>query len=269
MKIEFTKMQGAGNDFIMVDNRNGIIEDSRKKEFVTRFCPRAVAVGADGVVFLENDNELDAKWDFYNADGSSAEMCGNGARCFTLYAIAKGVCTDTLTFRTIAGPIGGSKSAEGRAEVTLTDAPLPEHIQSIDINGTDSELYFINTGVPHAIMPVDDIEAIELKKTGAAIRYHQHFAPAGTNANFICEKDGKVIIRTYERGVEDETLACGTGSVAAAIVGSDKYCLSAPVTVITRSGDILNINFEKTDNGIKNVRLEGPAVVAYQGTLEF
>lgn len=267
-ELQFTKMQGAGNDFIMIDNRNGIVNDNDKVALVQKISPRATAVGADGVVFLENDPEHDAKWDFYNADGSSAEMCGNAARCFSLYAHKKGIFENSFSFRTIAGTISGELSGENRAKVKLTDAPLPEKIESLDINDTKHDLYFINTGVPHALMVVDDIEDIDLKNTGAAVRYHDHFAPAGTNVNFIAKDGETVLIRTYERGVEDETLACGTGSVAAAIVAEDAFNLCSPVAVKTRSGDTLNISYAKTPTGISDIYLEGPAVVVYEGKLK-
>lgn len=269
--IEFTKMQGAGNDFIMIDNRTGVLADARKKEFVTRFCPRALAVGADGVIFLENDPELPLRWDFYNADGSSAEMCGNGARCFALFAQACGVVTvgESFSFRTLAGVIRARLTGENRAEIGLTDAPLPVKTPELEVAGTKMTMYFINTGVPHAVVPVEDLDAVPLREYGAAIRYHTHFAPKGTNANFIARRGNEVFIRTYERGVEDETLACGTGSVAAAIVAGECYGLSSPVAVRPRSGDTLNISYTREATGITNVLLEGPAVQSFTGRVAF
>lgn len=269
--IEFTKMQGAGNDFIMIDNREGVIADARKQEFVTRFCPRALAVGADGVIFLEHDPELPLRWDFYNADGSSAEMCGNGARCFALFAQSCGLVSpgEEFSFRTLAGVIRAQITAPGRACIRLTDAPLPVQTPELDVTGEKFRMYFINTGVPHAVLPVEDIEAVPVREYGAAIRYHTHFAPKGTNANFIARKGNEVFIRTYERGVEDETLACGTGSVAAAIVAGECYGLSSPVAVRPRSGDTLNISYERSATGITGVQLEGPAVQVFTGQLTF
>ena len=269
--IEFTKMQGAGNDFILIDNRAGVVVDGRKKEFVTRFCPRALAVGADGVIFLENDPELPLRWDFYNADGSSAEMCGNGARCFALFAQACGVigAGESFSFRTLAGIIRARITAPGRAEIGLTDAPLPVHTPELEVCGKKLRMYFINTGVPHAVVPVEDLEAVPLREFGAAIRYHAHFAPKGTNANFIAKRGAEVFIRTYERGVEDETLACGTGSVAAAIVAGECYGLSSPVAVRPRSGDTLNISYTRSAEGIRNVLLEGPAIQSFTGQVDF
>lgn len=266
--LKFVKMHGAGNDFIMIDNRDGLVQDEQKSELAAKLCPRAVAVGADGMVFLENDSEFDARWDFFNADGSSAEMCGNASRCFAVFAQNLGIFANEFVFRTIAGPIGGSISGESRARVKLTDAPKLEKISNLAIADTVSDVYFINTGVPHAIISVDDIEAVDIMKLGAALRYHQQFQPAGTNANFIAKTEKGVAIRTYERGVEGETLACGTGSVAAAIVAGVEYGMASPVAVTTRSGDTLNISYTPTDTGNVDVYLEGPAVVVYEGMIQ-
>lgn len=268
--IEFTKMQGAGNDFIMIDNRRGLVADERKRAFAVHFCPRALAVGADGVIFLENDPETGLRWDFYNADGSSAEMCGNGARCFALFAQACGLVQpgEAFGFRTLAGIIQAELTTSGRAKIRLTDAPAPMQTPELEICGKKMRLYFINTGVPHAVLPVEDIEALPLREYGAAIRYHEHFSPKGTNANFICQRGDEVFIRTYERGVEDETLACGTGSVAAAIVAGECYGLKSPIRVRPRSGDTLNISYQR-GKVISEVYLEGPAVQSFTGTLEF
>jgi diaminopimelate epimerase len=263
-RIEFTKMQGSGNDFIMIDNRDGVVADSDKVELVRHVCPRATAIGADGVIFLENDREYDFRWDFYNADGSSAEMCGNGARCVAVFANQVGAAGSNMTFRTIAGPIAASL-VEGGAKVKLTDANLPEEIP-LPLKAGERKVFFIDTGVPHVVVPVADIEAIDIKPDGSEIRYHQRFQPAGTNVNFICRQGDEILIRTYERGVEDETLACGTGSVAAAIVSQAEFGTGSPVTIITRSGIRLSISFERTSGDVCNIFLEGPVVEPYSGS---
>ncbi|MBN2712429.1 MAG: diaminopimelate epimerase [Planctomycetes bacterium] len=265
--ITFYKMQGSGNDFIMIDNRDNLVADSDRVAFVKKVCPRATAVGADGVIFLENDPELDFKWHFFNADGSEAEMCGNGARCMAVFANAIGAAGSSMTFRTIAGSIDAT-IVEGGARVRLTDSELPTLHTGLEFNGLTADAYFINTGVPHVIVPVEDLESVDIKKSGAAIRYHETFKPAGTNANFIAKADdGSILIRTYERGVEDETLACGTGSVAAAIVANQLYSTPAPVTIRTRSGITLKISFAKTESGVRDIYLEGPVVTVYTGVL--
>ena len=264
-KVQFTKMQGAGNDFIMIDNRQGLFFGELKSQLAARLCPRAVAVGADGMIFLENDPEYAAKWDFYNADGSSAEMCGNGARCFTLFAQSMGICMENFSFRTIAGVIQAEITGQERARVRLTDTPLLRKISKLDFADMSCEVYFLNTGVPHAVIYVADIEKIDICRYGAALRNHEVFAPAGTNVNFISMQSPGIRIRTYERGVEGETLACGTGAVAGAIVAGTICGLSSPVSVITSSGDILDVSYRDTAQGCTDIYLEGKAVIVYTG----
>jgi diaminopimelate epimerase len=267
--INFEKLQGSGNDFVMIDNRAGIISDSERIEFVRHVCPRGTAVGADGVIFVENDPELNFKWRFFNADGSEAEMCGNGSRCVAVFANAIGAAGKSMTFRTIAGPIEATLTPGG-ARVKLTDATLPKKIEKLSYNSKSADAYFLNTGVPHVIVPVPDLEKVDIRPDGAAIRYHEKFAPAGTNANFMAaDGENRVALRTYERGVEDETLACGTGSVAASIVAAEVYGMSSPVTVRSRSGVLLNISFEIAADSVKNVYLEGPVVRVYRGEMEW
>lgn len=264
--IPFMKMQGAGNDFILIDNRDGLVPDAHKVPFVRRSAPRALGIGADGVIFLENDPEFDLRWDFYNADGSPAEMCGNGARCMAAFAKRIGAAGDTMTFRSLAGPIQTAVLSESRVRVRLTDAPLPVQ-HTLDVDGTSHAVYAINTGVPHAVLPVEDLEGVALQNLGAAIRYHPYFQPAGTNVNFIARTAEGIAIRTYERGVEGETLACGTGSVAAGIVAGDAYGLASPVAVRTRSGAVLGIRYRRGEGGVTEVDLEGPAELVYTGTI--
>lgn len=266
MGITFRKMQGSGNDFILIDNREGVVPASEKAAFVKRICPRATAVGADGVIFVEPDAELDFRWDFYNADGSSAEMCGNGARCAVVYAHDIGAAGASMTFRTIAGPIRGQRRPGG-AKVQLTDAP-PVEVLDLPLRSGATTIGFVNTGVPHVVVPVADLEAINLMGEGAEIRYHQRFQPAGANANFMARNGEQAIaIRTYERGVEGETLACGTGSVAAALTAARLYGMASPIKVGVRSGDTLTIHFVLTENGATDVYLDGPVVHVYDGQL--
>ncbi len=266
-QINFTKMQGAGNDFILIDNRKKLVTDNDKPGFARTHCPRAVAVGADGVIFLEDDPEYDFQWSFWNADGSEAEMCGNGARCMTVFAHRIGAAAEKMSFRTIAGIINGT-IVPGGARVNMTDAGIPESVPGLDVDGRKMEVFFINTGVPHAVIPVNDIEAVNIKRQGSAIRYHERFAPAGTNVNFMCrDNDNQVVMRTYERGVEDETLACGTGAVACAIVATSCYSMRSPIRVRTRSNSILTIDFEQNNDRIVNILLEGPAKCVYEGRL--
>lgn len=269
ISIRFDKMQGAGNDFILIDNRAGVVPDDRKSGFAKRFCRRAMSVGADGLILLEHDPEFDCRWSFFNADGSVAEMCGNGARCMAVFARKIGAATkDSLTFRTLAGPIRATL-VPGGARLGMTDATVPVLRPKLPVNGRALDAWFLNTGVPHAIVPVESLDAVDVKADGAALRHHEAFKPAGTNANFMAKDGAGVAIRTYERGVEDETLACGTGSVAAAIVAAALYGLSSPVAVRTRSGAVLRIGFAARADRIADVTLEGPAELVYEGRFDW
>ena len=269
MAIQITKMSGSGNDFVVIDNRVPVMDDSDKVDFVKRVCDRKMSVGADGVIFVENSDKADIKWDFYNDDGSSAEMCGNGGRCVARYAVEKGIAPKELTLETIAGIIV-AKVDGSNVRVKLTS---PENLKqdiAAELNGSQYQIDSLNTGVPHAIIYSDNIENVNVKEVGNGIRFHEVFAPSGTNVNFV-EKvgDHDLKIRTYERGVEDETLACGTGTVAAALLSSYKNMVKPPVNVETRGGEILKVDFEAPNGAglVVDVFLEGQTRISFEGTL--
>jgi len=269
MAIEFTKMSGSGNDFIIIDNRVPVMDDDKKRDFVRRVCNRKMSIGADGVIFVENSDRADIKWDFYNEDGSTAEMCGNGGRCLARYAVEKKmVPSDKMTLETLAGIIGAQVNGDS-VRIKLT---APENLQqgiAVALNGDEYSIDSLNTGVPHAIVYSDNIEDVDVKQVGNGIRFHAAFAPAGTNVNFVQKVGDKALkIRTYERGVEDETLACGTGVVAAA--SSYKNLVQPPVAVETRGGDVLQVDFvapNGEEKSVTEVYLEGPTRIAFEGTL--
>ncbi len=272
MTIPFTKMNGAGNDFVVIDNRKSIVPDEAKEKFVEKVCNRRFSVGADGVIFIENSDsdKVDFRWDFYNSDGSTAEMCGNGARCAARYAVDNNIAqAPNLSFETIAGIINAEVGDE-TIKVKLTQPHDFEQGRKVDLDSASHTIDSINTGVPHAVLFSDKIDDIKtIKPIGSAIRFHKEFAPAGTNVNLV-EITGKdsIKIRTYERGVEDETLACGTGATAAAILAAKREKVAAPVKVKIASGCELKIHFNPSlDNGFGEVILEGPAEVNFQGTL--
>ncbi len=243
MKIEFAKMEGAGNDFILIDNRDGRVPAGAKRRLALDYCRRAFGIGADGMIFVEKDPEFDFAWDFYNSDGSAAEMCGNGARCAARFAHRVGAAGERMTFRTLAGPIRAELTPRG-AKVGLTDAALPAGDETIEVEGRRFKLWFLNTGVPHAVIPVEDLEKTEVRRLGALIRQHPRFRPAGTNVNFIIPLAGdRLAIRTYERGVEDETMACGTGSTAACLVAGQFLGKKSPISAATRGGGELLVHF--------------------------
>ncbi len=266
-RIPFAKYQGAGNDFIFIDNRSGLVPEERKVPLVRAACPRRTAVGADGLAFIEDDPELDFRWHFFNSDGSEAEMCGNAARCAARYAYAIGLAGERMRFRTVAGPIGADL-VEGGARVQLTDASPPERFENLRADGESVSGWSVNTGVPHVVIPVEDIEATDIQRLGAAVRYHERFAPAGTNVNVVSRGGEKpLLIRTYERGVEGETLACGTGVTAAALVAGVAWGLPTPISVRTRIGDVLTVDYRAGEGAITEVTLEGPALCVFTGEL--
>lgn len=268
MNLKFWKMNGTGNDFIVADNRDGIVADGRHSDFAASLCPRRTAVGADGVLLVEPPpgEDFDFRMRYLNADGSEAEMCGNGARCIASFAHAIGAAGPEMRFMTGAGPVGATITGEG-AIIDMPEPTQPEE-KSIAVGGRKLNLWFLSTGVPHAVVPVRNLDTAEVLSQGRAIRYHEAFLPAGANANFMARRGKGIAIRTYERGVEDETLACGTGASAAALAAASAWGLKSPVGVVVLGG-MLRIHFEESGEGYSKVRLEGPAEVVFRGELDW
>ena len=268
--IDFYKMSGSGNDFILVDNRANPIEPALAPELARNLCRRKVSVGADGLILIENDDEVDFRWNFFNADGSTAEMCGNGGRCVARLANILGICGPSLSFRTLAGIIRAEVSGS-RVKLQMTEPRDLRLDLELDVNGQRFNTHFVNTGVPHTVFILDGPEMLaqqEVVGQGRKVRYHSQFAPAGTNVNFIAVLGEQALaIRTYERGVEDETLACGTGATAVALVGVAKGIVRPPVDVYTKSGETLTIYFDPKKGLPQEVYLEGETKVIYQGRL--
>ena len=265
--LRFTKMNGAGNDFILFDNRTGDIDlDSNQ---IAHLCDRHRGIGADGILLLEKpSNRADFRMRYFNADGGEAEMCGNGARCFARFANKVGGQKAKISFETPAGVI----SAELKGDLVTLRMTEPTDLQlnvNLPMATENKTVHFINSGVPHVVIPVAKIADADVRREGAAIRYDKMFSPNGTNVNFI-EKRGpdKIAIRTYERGVEDETLACGTGIVAGALIFAATEDCEGPVTVLARGGDELQVGFERTSDQFRNVTLTGPAEFVFEGTIE-
>ena len=260
-------MNGAGNDFVMIDNRAGNVR--LQPEQIVRICDRHRGVGADGILLLEKgSNGADFRMRYYNRDGGEAEMCGNGARCFARFAKKVAGAPERISFQTPAGLIGARLHGD---LVTLnmsdpTDLRLNLRLQ---IDGEDAVVHYINSGVPHVVVPVARLDVVHVFTQGAAIRRHKKFSPQGANVNFI-EKRGaqKILVRTYERGVEDETLACGTGVVASALIFAVTEKVDGPVSVTVRSGSELSVDFKRAGNQFRNVTLIGPAEFAFEGTIE-
>ncbi len=267
-KIRFQKYSGAGNDFIFIDNRNDLFAGVDLPEFVRKACGRQMSVGADGFVLIENCESADFKWRFYNSDGSLAEMCGNAARCAAQFAYTHGLAEKKMSFLTDAGLISAEITDQG-AKVGTTPPKDERMNYTITPLGVTTQAHSLNTGVPHVVIQVDDIENTKVLEQGRAVRYLEDYSPAGTNVNFVEYKDpSSITVRTYERGVEDETLACGTGCIASAIVMSKLTDVKSPVSVHTRGGIILTIYFKNDGNKIFDVFLEGEARLIYTAELE-
>jgi diaminopimelate epimerase len=269
MKIPFFKMSGSGNDFIIIDNRGRLMENMPARDFVRAVCRRSISLGADGLILIEKPQKAgcDFSWRFFNADGSEAEMCGNGGRCAARYAVINGLAGKNLSFETLAGIIHAEVTGD-RAKIELPSPQAPEMNIRLSVDGENILLHFINTGVPHVVLFVDSIADAQVCTLGNKIRFHQRFQPAGTNVNFVSAADtSQLYVRTYERGVEDETLACGTGSVAAALVASALGMVSSPVQVKTRGEEILSVYCDHPAYPFGRVCLEGAVRVVCAGEL--
>jgi len=266
-QIDFYKMSGSGNDFIIVDNRKKIVDETDLANFVARVCRRKLSVGADGFILLEDTDAVDFKWQFFNSDGSVAEMCGNGARCAARFAYINQIAGTDMSFETAAGIIHAQVSGD-LVKINMPDPADLKTDYGLDLQDSSMSVSSINTGVPHVVITVDNIDDAEVVKLGREIRFHDKFAPAGTNVNFVrLQEDGYVAIRTYERGVEDETLACGTGAIAAAIVTAYQAKIQSPVNVLTRGGETLKVYYQEQDGLFSDIYLEGDARIIYQGRL--
>lgn len=262
--LTFTKMNGAGNDFVMLDNREGRVGLDRSQ--IAHLCDRHRGIGADGVLMVEPaQNGADFRMRYYNADGGEAEMCGNGARCFGRFAQRISGCGGELSFETQAGVITAQFLGEN-VRIQMSEPHSLRLHEQLEAAGEKLIVHSLNTGVPHAVVFVEDLENAEVRRLGAALRHHPHFAPKGTNVNFVQKLEAQSIaIRTYERGVEDETLACGTGMVACAILFHELTSAAAPVAVKVRGGDTLEIGFRQDGAIYRDVTLTGPADFVFDG----
>jgi diaminopimelate epimerase len=272
-RIEFCKMTGAGNDFVVVDNRSDII---RKRGRAARFlCNRRWGIGADGLLLLESSQKAAYKMMYYNADGSYGGMCGNGGRCIARFATDRGIAPAAHQFEAL-NHIYAVQVQDDSVELTMKN---PRSIRLNIVLRKDKKLlrcHFIDTGAPHLVIFLHELspksatlDDINIGELGRWLRFHKRFSPAGTNANFVQLTASNVLkIRTYERGVEDETLACGTGSVAAAVVAHLLGHADPPVSVLPASRQPLVVRLDRNGNRFRNVRLLGPAETVFTGSIE-
>jgi len=287
MKVEFVKMQGAGNDFVVVDEWDKqLVGEKEKPAFVEKICDRHFGVGADGVIFIQKSEKADANFVFFNPDGSRAEMCGNGIRCFAKYLNErKLVSGETISAETPAGVLslkldvaggavksvtvsmGAPQVKRGDAQVLYGDSTKPLVDEVMEFDGLRYHLTAVGMGNPHAIVFEDDVDAVEVRAVGSRIRNHLEVFPNGVNVHFVEEiKENEFEIRTFERGVEDETLACGTGICASAVAAvlNERADASKPILFHARGGDI-TINLKSEEGEIIEVLMSGPAEEVFSG----
>lgn len=274
MLLHFFKMNGSGNDFIVVDNRDLSLTAALDADTIAALCDRNRGIGADGLLAVEPARKgADFRFRYYNADGGEAEMCGNGARCFGRFTAHLGeTFREQVSFETLAGTLTAYMIDEN-VRIAMSEPKDLKLNTGASVPGLDAPLHFVNTGVPHVVAFVESPEALDafdVFTVGTAIRHHQAFAPAGTNANFAAVlAPGHIVIRTFERGVEDETLACGTGMVASALVHHLLTGAPSPIKVDVEGGDTLEIGFEKAgERSFKNVTLTGPADFVFEGEID-
>ncbi|AWM12908.1 diaminopimelate epimerase [Flavobacterium sediminis] len=259
MKLTFYKYQGTGNDFVMVDNRQDIFPKNDTK-LVAQLCDRRFGIGADGLILLENHSEYNFKMVYYNSDGNESTMCGNGGRCLVAFAKQLGIVSDKAEFEAIDGYHFASVSADDIVSLQMID---------VDTVKITDEYTFLNTGSPHHIEFVSNVRDVDVKKEGAEIRYSDRYGKAGSNINFVSPlANGKFAVRTYERGVEDETLSCGTGVTAVAIaLYSNKKTVANIVKLQVEGGD-LSVSFKEENGKFHDVFLIGPAKFVFKGEIE-
>mgnify|MGYP000471764126 CR=1 FL=1 len=268
--VPFYKMQGCGNDFVVIDNRELGLSRAEMPRWAKKICARAFGVCADGLFFIDEapeDSNMAYCWHFYNNDGSRAEMCGNASRCVGRLAYTLDIAPAEHVFGTDAGPIRAKVITEGpergQVKVQLTPPRGTETDIALSLDGRELTVHFVDTGVPHAVLFVDDAAAEDIATVGAGIRYHERFAPAGTNTNIAQVVDkSTILLRTYERGVEDETYACGTGAAATQYLAHKLGLTDACVRLTTSGGEVLTVSVEDGQPF-----LQGSAELTFSGDL--
>jgi diaminopimelate epimerase len=258
MKIEFYKYHGTGNDFVMIDNRNNDFQKS--KNVIEQLCDRRFGIGADGLILLENDTDTDFRMVYYNSDGNQSSMCGNGGRCLVAFAKKLQLIENTTTFI----------ATDGLHHATIDENQLISlQMKDVATIKIDENYMFLDSGSPHHITMVDDLKALNIKDLGAKIRYSELYGAVGSNVNFVHQiAENEFAIRTYERGVEDETLSCGTGATAVAIAMNANKKTNANSITIQVEGGTLEVSFIENNGKYSSVFLKGPATFVFKGTIE-
>ncbi|WP_431109536.1 diaminopimelate epimerase [Winogradskyella poriferorum] len=259
MTMTFYKYQGTGNDFIIIDNRLQQIDKNNTKR-IAELCDRRFGIGADGFILLENDTSSDFKMVYYNSDGNQSTMCGNGGRCIVAFAKFLGIIENETEFLAI----------DGLHKAKIEDQIIHLHMQNVDVVEVFDNHLFLDTGSPHHVEMVSDIKGLDVKSKGSKIRYSEPYNEAGSNVNFVEQlADNRFAVRTYERGVEDETLSCGTGVTAVALAMHKINKTMQNQVELKVEGGELKVHFTKNDNGYKDIWLIGPAEQVFKGEIEW
>jgi diaminopimelate epimerase len=260
MQITFYKYEGTGNDFVMIDNRQNIFPKNNLK-LIEKLCDRRFGIGADGLILLEKDSETNFKMVYYNSDGNESSMCGNGGRCLVAFANSLNVIQNSATFIATDGLHHATLLENGYVSLQMKD---------VDEVKIEDNYVFLNTGSPHHVVLVEDLENMDVKNNGSKIRYSDLYGKVGSNVNFVKQKDDNhFAIRTYERGVEDETLSCGTGATAVAIAMNAIGKTNSHIIKMDVEGGQLEVSFDKVDDRFINVFLKGPATFVFKGEIDF
>lgn len=258
MQIKFYKYQGTGNDFVMIDNRDEKFPKNNTK-LIEQLCDRRFGIGADGLILLENDNSTDFRMVYYNSDGNQSSMCGNGGRCLVAFAKSLNVIEKETTFMATDGLHHATIFEDGIVSLQMKD---------VDTVKVTPEYVFLDTGSPHHIEIVEDLKNLDVKSKGSKIRYGGLYGEKGSNVNFVKQVDDITFsLRTYERGVEDETFSCGTGATAAAIAMKVLGKTDSDTIQLNVEGGKLEVSFHSKDNKFTDVFLKGPATFVYSGTI--
>ncbi len=266
--ITFSKAVAAGNDFVIIENRRN--STAILKQLASKLCLRKYGIGADGLLVSEKSSKADIKMRIFNPDGTEAEMCGNGVRCFILWAYRNKLIKSASSVETLAGVIKGKVKRDGMIRVQLNASFEYRPGIKIALENRVFKGDYIDSGVPHFVVETDKIEDVDVRLYGRFLRFHKIFNSRGTNVDFIQFKNNKLYVRTYERGVEDETLACGTGCAASALVfGRRKGYLTKEFTAIPKSKEKLKINYLLKNNKFQNVYLEGRADILFTAKFRF
>jgi len=259
MKITFYKYEGTGNDFVMIDNRDGLFP-KENTELVAKLCDRRFGIGADGLILLENDSQTDFRMVYYNSDGNTSSMCGNGGRCLVAFAKKLSMIEKETTFI----------ATDGLHHATIfNDGTVSLQMKNVDAIEITAEHVFLDTGSPHHVQMEENLKDFDVKTQGANIRYSDMYGKAGSNVNFVNqENDNTFSIRTYERGVEDETLSCGTGATAVAIAMKALGKTNSDSVNINVEGGKLEVSFHEKEEKFVDVFLKGPATFVFKGEIE-